>query len=312
MTIGDSLSSNLYIYCRDSSLNYLDYTGNEDIVVSGGIDDKSKIDYIFIEPALKKINDDIEGGIPNEDITWLVINAGYTEEQMSNFQDTANNLGVNFVSANNKDEFISYINDKNGGTTRADDKITDMTFFSHGQCPKYSGSEENQLSFAYHIKSLEKKSPNINFTQSDIAKLNADAFNNTLTLFYSCNAGTDDFNGKNFAQEWTNKTGGVSYGIKNGRSYYGMMNMAGYYGFYIPTITAFAPGELWNMAWNTQIWQDKQARKKDRAEKGYSELGSLHYPTLVCLAGDMDVLFSSGIFSRGWTMFTPQLTFSAE
>lgn len=70
----------------------------------------------------------ILGGIPDEDITWLVINAGYSEEQMNNFQGTADNLGVNFVSVNNKDEFVSYINDKNGGTTRSDDKITNMIF----------------------------------------------------------------------------------------------------------------------------------------------------------------------------------------
>ena len=205
-----------------------------------------------------------------------------------------------------------------GGTTRSDDKITNMTFFSHGQSPTYygfvgQGVEENQLSFAYHINDLKEEASNINFTQSDIAKLDGDAFEQTLTWFYSCNAGTNDSNGKSFAQEWSNKTGGISYGLKNGRTYYGMINMTGNIGFYIPPIgLAFTPGDFWNGAWNTKIWKDKQARKMDRSIKGYSELGSLNYPTLVCLAGDSYVLLSTGIFSRGLKKFTPESNCSVK
>lgn len=61
MTLGDISSHNLCVYCKNSPLNYLDASGNEDIVVSGGIDDEAKFDYTFIEPALKKINNDIGG-----------------------------------------------------------------------------------------------------------------------------------------------------------------------------------------------------------------------------------------------------------
>lgn len=174
--------------------------------------------------------------------------------------------------------------------------------------------EENQLSFAYHISDLKEDASNINFTQSDIAKLDGDAFEQILTWFYSCNAGTNDSNGKSFAQEWSNKTGGISYGIKNGRTYYGMMNMTGYIGFYMPPPIDFAitPGDIWNGTFNTQIWKDKRARAMDRSIKGYSELGSLNYPTLVCLAGDFDVLLSTGIFSRGLKKFTPESNCSVD
>lgn len=47
-------------------------------------------------------------------------------------------------------------------------------------------------------------------------------------------------------------------------------------------------------------------RKEERTALGYAESGSLKYPEMTLLAGDMDVLFSSGIFERGWTTFEPQ------
>lgn len=311
ISVGDPSSVNLYSYCKNSPLNYVDISGNEVIIVSGGNDDYNEDEvghyqYMFVEPALKNVNDSIAAGTPKEDITWLVIDAGYSDTQLNNFQETADKLGVNFVPVSDKTEFSNYINTKNGGTTRSEDKITEMAIFSHGQCPRYSGSEENQLSFALYVENLKGILPeNIDFTQSDIASLNSNAFDKTITTFYSCNAGTNDFNGNSFAQTWSNKTGGLSYGIKNGRTYYGTINMAGSWGFHAGDFT-FLPGEVWNKAFDTELWQAKTKRKEDRALKGYSDLGSLNYPWLVSWAGDMDVFFSSGVFDRGWRIFSPE------
>lgn len=308
--MGDRNSINLYLYCRNMPLNYTDDSGNEVIIVTGGIHDNAANQYMFVEPALKNVQDSISDGTPKEDITWLIINAGYTDEQMNNFQGTAENLGINYVVINDKTGFINYINDKDGGVTRAEDKITEMSFFCHGQCPRYSGTIENQLSFAYHVSNVEGE--NVNFTQSDIAKLNNNSFDNTTTIFYSCNAGTKDFNDRSFAQEWTNKTGGTSYGIVNGRTYYGAINKACNVGFYWSkdllriTSVSFYPGDLWNTWFHTDLGKEKQRREDERAEKGYSESGSLNYPWLVSLSGDLDVLFSMGIFERGWKMFLPE------
>ena len=48
-------------------------------------------------------------------------------------------------------------------------------------------------------------------------------------------------------------------------------------------------------------------KKREREEGlGYSESGSLKYPCMNLLGGDLDVLFSSGIFERGWVVFEPQ------
>ncbi len=313
ISVGDFLSNNLYVYCRNSPLNYLDDSGNEIIIVSGGIDDGAKFECMFIEPALKNINDEIDSGTPKEDITWLVVNAGYTETQMNNFNDTANKIGVNFVEVNDKTEFTNYINNKDGGVTRTEDKITQMTFFCHGQSQRYSDEvNENRLSFAYGINELKEDRDNIDFLQNDIASLERGAFDETLTVFYSCNAGTKDTDGKSFAQEWSNKTGGISYGIENGRTLYGTINMIGSWGFHIPEIITITPGDVWNKLGNTALWSEKQDRSSERAIRGYSEKGSLNYPWLVSWLGDLDVLFSTGAFQRGWKKYMPELNSAKE
>ena len=313
----DSASLNLYVYCKQNPLYHIDRNGYEVIVVSGGTADSDTFHYQFIETAIKNINDLKEEGVPAENITWMVVEAGYKPEDLVNFAATADKLGINYVGISNKEQMIDYINNKDSETARAEDQITYMSFFSHGQCPIYSGSTENQLSFAYGIKNLDEEGiteTDINFTQSDIEKLNSESFNNTLTLFFSCNAGTKDRNGMSFAQEWTNKTGGKSYGIENGRTLYSMINVAAVWGyhykqFWIGKSKDWAPMQYEMIAWNTKIWQKKQKLKKDRAQRGYSEYGCINYPCLVSFFGDLDVInpFGDfGLFDRGWKWFYPQ------
>ena len=313
-TVGDPLSHDLFSAYRNSPLNYIDDSGNEVLVISGGNDDKSKFDYMFIETALTKIRDEIDSGTPSEDIAWIVFNAGYEESQMESFRQTADNLDVNFVEVNDKDEFISYINykdkdEKSDETKRSEDQITSVTVFSHGESPAYANVEENQLSFAYNVEAVEAIADQINFTQSDIAQLHENAFNLALTIFFSCNAGTNDSNGQSFAQVWSNKTGGISAGIKNGRTEYSYINSCLY-----PLINGSgvidAPvynmlGDIWNRVWKTSLWQDKRNRSKERDKNGYSELGSLNYPLLNSFWGDIDIWLRGG-FDRGLRFFTPE------
>lgn len=272
--------------------------------MSGGTADTDEFDYQFIETAIKNINDLNADGVPVEDITWMVVEAGYTQIDLNNFADTANKLGVNYIGISNKEQLIDYINNKGGETTRAEDSITNMTFFSHGLSYKYS-KEENQLAFAYHVSNVDQDS--INFTQSDIQRLESAAFLNTTTIFYSCNSATKDENGMSFAQTWSNKTGGTSYGIENGRTLYAMINVAASWGLYGGPVN-IAPLEAWNRLWKTDLWREKQKYKFDRAKRGYSEYGSLNYPWMVSLAGDLDVLnpLNFGLFERGWKSIMPE------
>ena len=68
---GNISSLNLYVYCMQNPLYYIDFNGHETIVVSGGTADTDEFDYQFIETAIKNINDLNADGVPVEDITWL-------------------------------------------------------------------------------------------------------------------------------------------------------------------------------------------------------------------------------------------------
>ena len=303
----DSASLNLYVYCKQNPLYHIDRNGHEVIVVSGGTADSDTFHYQFIETAIKNINDLKEEGVPAENITWMVVEAGYKPEDLVNFAATADKLGINYVGISNKEQMIDYINNKDSETARAEDQITYMSFFSHGQSQKYSRIEENQLAFAYGIEDLEETEvADINFTQSDIEKLNSESFNNAHTYFFSCNAGTKDRNGMSFAQEWTNKTGGRSYGIQNGRTLYSVINIAAPWVFHIGSTDIAL--QLNYARFNPQLYLKKLMLKKDRAQRGYSEYGCLNYPCLVSLAGDLDVAnpLNFGLFDRGWKWYYPQ------
>ena len=55
------------------------------------------------------------------------------------------------------------------------------------------------------------------------------------------------------------------------------------------------------------MWERKMEHKREReGGLGYSELGSLKYPCITPLGGDLDTLLDGGIWERGWTLFEPQ------
>lgn len=186
-----------------------------------------------------------------------------------------------------------------------------MSFYCHGRTPRRVDISENELSFSYHVDSINDDS--FTFKQSDIGKLESAAFNNTVTYFYSCNAGTSASGSKNsFAQDWSNKTGGKSWGLKNARSLYTFINSTGDFGFYTGELggKAFAPSDYLNyfldkVGWASDEWKQKKLRHdRNRNGKGYSEYGSLNYPCMSSLAGDIDGI--GDFFNRGWCWFEPE------
>jgi hypothetical protein len=150
--------------------------------------------------------------------------------------------------------------------------------------------------------------------------LDSAAFKNATTTFYSCNAGTEDSNGKSFAQLWSNKTGGLTYGIKNGRSYYGAINSSSTWGFYTGLLGSiqFIPIDYWNWLLDkvglaSDSWKEKKVKKAEREKTdsahkkyNYAESGSMNYPCVVSLDGDLDTLIDGAAFSRGWKVYSPE------
>ena len=304
-------SLNLYSYCANNPINLVDFQGHESIVVTGG-QNSPEGKYQFVETALKDINDQKKAGVPASQITWVIVKSGYEDKDIEHFKDTAKQYGVEPVVVSTKNEFINYVNtkDKDGKSdTRNADKITNVSYYGHGESERYtSTNKENRVSFGYKAENSE----NVDLKQSDISKLKNSAFDHTMTVFFSCNAGTEDCNGKSFAQEWSNKTGGVSYGMKNGRTEYSFINSTGEVGFrWFFDFTA-APMDYINKGLSyfgmaSSEWSEKQKRKdRDVNGKKYSEYGSLQYPRLTSLVGDFETILDGGVWERSWNTYEPE------
>ena len=83
---------------------------------------KDKVDFlplgsvVIIRGGVKKFGgadnnaDQIAEGTEPKDITWVVMNAGYSKADKENFKDSAASIGVNIVISDGTDDLIDYIN----------------------------------------------------------------------------------------------------------------------------------------------------------------------------------------------------------
>lgn len=118
-----------------------------------------------------------------------------------------NRFTLKFIA--HKDELIDYINNKNGND-RKDDPIRNFTVFSHG-------FGDGTISLGYNYSSYNE---DLDFGISDIERISSEAFENPISIFYSCNTGTGD---NSFAQNWVNKVGGDTWAF-SGYTWYGDIN----------------------------------------------------------------------------------------
>jgi len=126
---------NPYAYCNGDPVNYVDPEGMEGIVISGG-EYEGRYKYNFIEPAITRLRQLKEAG-GDEPVTWAVITAGYSEEDLAKFKSVAEDLDVGFLLIGSADELTNYLNSKdiassNLSETRQGDQITSMSVFGHG------------------------------------------------------------------------------------------------------------------------------------------------------------------------------------
>ena len=214
-----------YIFVSNNPIKAVDPDGKEKIIVTGGeYTSKSRYKYNFVEPSIKQLKA-YKAAANGESVTWAVINAGYSDDDIKKFQMIAKNQGVDFVMINSSEELNNYLNSKSTSSgdvseARKADAITDVSVFGHG----YVGSMElahgqsNQKDFSYDI--------------SDISSLSSDAFNSANIELYTCNPATplkgDDL-WSSFAGELAKKTKTKVYGYF-GRSDYAKMNIGESYG----------------------------------------------------------------------------------
>ena len=260
---GEPLSLNLYTYCQNNPISFMDFNGHEKIVVSGGRSEDETF-YNFIETAIKQIND-----WDNDDVKWMVSLWNYSASDMVNIARTAKKHNYNLKFITDKQQLFDYIN-KDG---REDDLIEEMAFFSHGTVfdevysnPGYEGQYAIAMGYSH-----DNENNNLNIFTSDICKINSSAFaKSAYTYFASCRTG-NLFKGVSFAQEWANMSGGTVKAAtgteyNNGRTDYNYI---------------YSKGSPDNLGWVNSALDffsgTRSDRSDSRADYGFSS-GCLNYP----------------------------------
>ena len=199
---------NWYTYCGGNPVAFVDPWGLERIVVSGGVynfgkQQSGKFYFEFIEPALKQIRE----WDSSEQVTWFISNAGWTQRDIYDFHAAVASMEwISIVMMDDITQLTNYINSKDTAnsalsTARTEDQITAFSVFSHG-LPANDGTIALGLGFS--------GSSSLEMTKNHIALLDSGAFGSGVVSFLgACNPGTSY--GNSFAQDWANKTGGITY-----------------------------------------------------------------------------------------------------
>ena len=245
------LSLHCYAYCYNSPIVYVDISGREAIVISGGDYNDSGEEkgeglnsYNFITPALGEIQRIREAGVDSH-ITWIVTDTGWSPDEIERFK-TAAGADVSVEVISNAEELTHYINTKKDASSqkRKNDKITYMSLYSHGTSNiRKAGQELRERDFSGFISTWNEiengeysqidlgynYTPNhraeLIITKDDVAKWDSDAFSPTTknpsaeacVKLYACYTASGQQN--SIAYEIASQTGLPTYGYTWQSSY---------------------------------------------------------------------------------------------
>lgn len=205
---------NLYGYCNNNPISYIDPSGHSSVVVSGGVYKQSKKDaggfyYEFIETALLQLKD---WSKLKEKRYWLIADNGWTKKDKKAFKKQAKKYGkVKPIYFKSSKQLIKKLNSKKFKK----DKINNFTVFAHG----YPG----KITFGYNYEK-GTDGDKLTFKASKIKKISKKSFGSYPTaFFYSCRTASTEGNNKNFAKKWQKRFGGETYAFE-GRTDYAQIN----------------------------------------------------------------------------------------
>ncbi len=125
-----------YAAFNDNPIIYIDPDGKEGIVVSGQPGGHTNKQHFLINGLNRALDAKKHTKRENEQITWLVYTDGSDEyghdpQMLKEYKAKAEKLGINMIVVNSADEIIDYINEKSGGDSRKNDKISSFYYIGH-------------------------------------------------------------------------------------------------------------------------------------------------------------------------------------
>jgi RHS repeat-associated protein len=126
-----------YNYVFNNPTICIDPDGKEGIIVSGQ-PGEHKVRTHFLENGLDramKVKNSLQESGSKEATTWIIYDAGgkggYTKKDLANFKEKAQKAGITVKVVSDVDDITTYINDKNGGKSREEDKVSNLYYIGH-------------------------------------------------------------------------------------------------------------------------------------------------------------------------------------
>ena len=130
---------NVYPYCYTNSnpIISIDRNGKEGIVVSGQHGGTMQSREHFLINGLDRAKRALSHRhSKSEKVTWIVFSEddtryGYTAKELEKYKQQAQIDGINMIVVDDADDIVNYINNKKGGTSRKNDKISSFYYVGH-------------------------------------------------------------------------------------------------------------------------------------------------------------------------------------
>ena len=178
------ISSGAYTYCESNPIVFIDPNGEKKVVVTGGADVHNQYRLNFVKASKNQLKKYLKTAGPLEEISWMIFDIGYTNEEKEAMAKWANDRGVSFKFIRQSKQLIHELNK----SAKSNDKLTEVAMFSHGTASNVS------FGFGLHgdVNSTIYANPdNLNEATLKSTPMTASAFaKNARIDLYSCNSGT--------------------------------------------------------------------------------------------------------------------------
>lgn len=126
-----------YAFCYNNPINVIDINGKEGIIISGQKGDMNVKDH-FLSNGLdraKQVAKQFKKEGNGEKVTWFIYNGGgehgYSQKTIEEYQQKAAKYGIAIQVVDDANKIVEYVNNKTGGDSRAQDKISNLFYLGH-------------------------------------------------------------------------------------------------------------------------------------------------------------------------------------